>query len=351
MRPGLVLLLLCGCQCLPAQKQAAGEDPQALARQAMAALSAGRYAEAIPPLERAWKLAPDNLGIAFNLGLAYFRAGRYESAIAPLKRASADPASADKAHFLLGAAYYQAGKYLPAAAELERVRANPEYAENALYLLEESYRKSRKGDQAEKAFADLLSRYPDSALVHKLLAAAHDSQGEYREALAEMQKAAARDAALPEVNFETGLLYLKLHDDANARKALEKELAGNPCFAMALYYLGEIDRRANRLADAAASYRKAIRCRPDNAEAHLALGIALQAEGDDAGALGMFRRAAELAPDKSEPHFQLARALARAGKADEGRRELEKARQLAAAKDAKDVADIQRKSGEPKPEK
>ncbi len=231
------------------------------------------------------------------------------------------------------------------------MRTNPEYAENALYLLEESYRKSKKGDQAEKAFADLLSRYPDSALVHKLLGAAYDSQGNFREALSEMQKAAARDPTLPEVNFGIGLLYLKLHDDTAAKKALEAELATNPCFALALYYVGEIDRRANQLPAAAESYRKAIRCQPDNADAHLALGITLQAQGEDADALRMFRRAAELAPDKSEPHFQLARALVKAGQAEEGRRELEKARQLAAAKDAKDVADIQRSAGDSKPEK
>ena len=347
----LLLALLCLHQGLPAQKQAADADPQALTQRALAALSAQQYAEAIKQLERAHRLAPENLSITFNLGLAYFRAGRCANAIAPLKRAVSDPKSAEKARFLLGASYYQLGKYTLAATELERLRSNPEYAENALYLLEESYRKSRNGAQAERAFSDLLSRYPDSALVHKLLGTAYDSQGNFREALAEMQKAAQRDPGLPEVKFGIGLLYLKLHDDVAARKALDEELAANPCFAAALYYVGEIERRANQLPAAAESYRKAIRCQPDNADAHLALGITLQAQGEDAEPLRMFRRAAQLAPDKSEPHFQLARALAKSGQAEEGRRELEKARQLAASKDAKDVADIQRSGGDSKPEK
>jgi tetratricopeptide (TPR) repeat protein len=308
------------------------------------ALSAGQYAQAIERLRRASKLAPANPGIAFNLGLACFRAGRYADAIAPLERALSDPNSADKARFLLGTAYYQTGKFSQAAAALEPLRANPAYAENALYILEESYRKSRNGPGAEQAFADLLRRYPDSALVHKLLGTAHDSQGHFQEALSEFQQAAQRDPALPEVKFNIGLLYLKLHDDASARKWIEQELAINPCFAMASYYLGEIQRRANQLEAAAESYRKAIRCELAYPEAHLALGTTLQALGQDADALRMFRRAAELAPRKAEVQYQLARALAKAGLSEEAGRVLEKARQLQAAQDAKDVADFQRKS-------
>ena len=322
------------CAPLDAQQP----DAHELNRQAVQAISARQYSKAIEQLRRAQKLAPADLTVAFNLGLAYFRAGRYGDAIAPLKRALSDPLSRDKARFLLGTSYYQTENFQKAAEALEPLRADPAYAENALYLLEESYRKAHNESKAEEAFADLLRRYPDSALVHKLLGVAYDAQGRPQEALSELEKAAERDPALPEISFTIGLLHLKLHDDQTARVWFEKELALNSCSAASLYYLGEIDRAATQLAAAAGSYRKALICQPSYGEAYFALGIAMQGEGKERDAVPILRRAVELMPEKSEAHFQLARSLAKIGLAAEASRELRKARELASAQEPKDVS-------------
>ena len=265
-----------------------------------------------------------------DLGAAYVRAGRCESAIEPLQRALPD----EKARFLLGSCYFQAGRWDLAAAELEALRARPAFAENALYLLEETYRKLHDEARARQAFTELLTRYPDSALIHKLLGAAYDAQGRYPEALREFETAAAKDPDLPEVNFAAGLISLKLHNEAAAQPRFERELSLNGCFVPALFYLGEMKRKANALPSAAEWYRRALRCQPGNADAHLGLGVTLQNLGRDAEALREFREAARLAPDRPDAHFQLARALARAGAAAESNRELQKARQLQEAQDA-----------------
>jgi tetratricopeptide (TPR) repeat protein len=239
------------------------------------------------------------------------------------------------ARFLLGTAYFETGQFQLAAEQLEFVRSHPEFAENALYCLEESYRKSGNGARAEQAFLDLAKLKPDSALVHKLLGTAYDTQGRYPEALAEFQTASLSDPALPEVRFDAGLLCLKLHDEAAARKWFEAELKLNPCYAAARYYLGDIDCKASRWASAAESFREAIRCAPDYPEAYLALGIALQAEGLDTEALAVLRRAVALAPGASEAHFHLARALAKAGRMEASRAEWKKAQDLAGSQEVK----------------
>ncbi len=274
--------------------------------------------------------AQPDVKTAFNLGLAYVKSGRYADALPLLESSLANPALAIQARFLIGVSHYELNQFPQAADELEPLRSNPEYAERILFFLEETYRKSGKGPAAEQAFSDLLRQYPNSALVHKLLATAHQAQGNDQQALAEFKKAAQTDPALPDVKFSIALLYLKQHDDVEARKWLRDELALNPCYAPALYYLGETDRWADRSQAAADSYRKAILCTPSYGEPYLALGIALQGQGKDAEALRALRRAVELLPGKSEAHFQLARALAKTGLAEQSRRELRKARALAA---------------------
>jgi tetratricopeptide (TPR) repeat protein len=306
-------------------------DLRGLIDQAAADLSAGDFTKAIAPLEKAHKLAPADAGISFNLGLAYIKTGNYASAVKMLQPAVAKPDLADQARFLLGTAYFELNSFQQAGAELEPLRSHPKYAADALYLLEESYRKSGRLQEAEQAFADLVQRFPDSGLVHKLLGTAHDAQGQPREALTEFEKAARSDPSLPEVRFDAGLMCLKVHDESAAHKWFNEELAVNPCSAPALYYLGEIERTGGQSETAAGFYRKAIACAPSYGDAYLGLGIALQSQDKDSEALRALRRAVELRPEKSEAHFQLARALAKAGLKDESRQELQKARELASA--------------------
>lgn len=300
---------------------------------AVQALSVKQYTQAIELLNRARRLLPGDSGIAFNLGLACVQSGRFAEAIEPLQRAKADPGKRETVHYLLGSAYFETGQHGLAAEQLEPIRSNPEFAENALYLLEESYRKSGNAARAEHAFLDLTKFKPDSALVHKLLGTAFDTQGRFPEALAEFQKAARSDPSLPEVRFDAGLICLKLHDEEAARRWLNAELKVNPCYAAAHYYLGDIDRKANQWVHAAESYRKAIGCAPDYGDAHLALGIVLQAQGRNAEALPVLRRSVQLTPDKSQAHFQLAKALAKSGRTAESRAEWKKAQALVSAQD------------------
>src|SRR5207302_544405 len=131
-----------------------------------------------------------------------------------LKPAVSNPDLALKARFLIGVAHFELNRFPEAAAELEPLRSNPEYEERVLYFLEESYRKSGNAAGAERAFSDLLHKYPKSALVHKLLGTAHDAEGNTPQALAEFKQAAQVDPTLPDVRFDIALLYLKQHDDA-----------------------------------------------------------------------------------------------------------------------------------------
>lgn len=312
----------------------AQSDVRVLTRRAADELAAGQPARAVELLEEAGRLAPDDARIAFNLGLAYFQSGRLADALKPLQKGLDDPDSAAKARFLLGNCYFELGRFIEAATTIEPLRATPQYGERALYLLEESYRNTKQGPRAEQAFAELQRRYPDSALLHKLLGTAYDAAGRYQEALTELLAAARADPAMPRIKFDVALVYLKLHQEDAATRWLEEELSASPCFAAAWYYRGEIERAANRLTAASDAYRRAIRCAPEYAEAYMALGVTLQALDQVSEAASALRKAVDLAPNSSRAHYLLARALARLGRTAEAQAELGISKRLSAEENA-----------------
>ena len=63
--------------------------------------------------------------------------------------------------------------------------------------------------------------------------------------------------------------------------------------------------------------RKALQIKPDSAEAHQNLGIALANRGQLDEAIAHFRKAVEAQPDDADAHYNLGTALANRGQLDE----------------------------------
>lgn len=344
----MLLAGLAGClMTVPFVSASPAVTAKSLNDEGMQALMAGKSAAALEKFRAAARLKPDDLNIVFNLGLCYFRMGQYEAAEPHLRRALASPVAAKQSRYLLGSSLYERGEYAKATDELERLRGS-RYAEGALYLLEESYRRSGKTELAKQAFAELAARFPDSAQLHKLLGVAYDEQGEKDQALSEFELALKADARLPEIRFAIGFLRFQKHDETEARKWLAEELQVSPCHAAAFYYLGELDREAERLAEAGAAYSAAVRCKPTYADAHLGLGVVLEKQGKTVEALGHFREAVRLTPSGHVAHFQLAKALMKAGLGQESKTEFEKARRLAEVDEAKARGDSEHSSRDQK---
>ncbi len=77
-----------------------------------------------------------------------------------------------------------------------------------------------------------------------------------------------------------------------------------------------------RLEEAAASYRQALRLKPDYAEAHNNLGVVLKELGQLDEAVASYQQALRLKPDYAQAHNNLGIALHGAGAAGGGRRQL-----------------------------
>jgi Flp pilus assembly protein TadD len=83
-----------------------------------------------------------------------------------------------------------------------------------------------------------------------------------------------------------------------------------------------------KLDEAIRRFQEALRLKPDDAEAHKSLGLALGRRGQIEEAMGQYQEALRLKPDDAEAHNNLGNALALKGQTDEAIRELQEALRL-----------------------
>ncbi len=307
------------------------QTPEQLNLQAAQSLGAGHIDLALSQLQPACRRFPNDSHLQFNLGLALTRKGRLKEAVNPLQKAAQDPFLAGEAHFLLGANYFEDKQYQPAINELRGLTNTP-HSERVLYILEESSRRSGQLEEAKAAFHQLISRYPDSAWTHYLLANAYEDQEQFDKAIDEYQQALARDSTIPNVDFAIGYIYWRQQDSEPAREWLAKE-AARGCHGLANYYLGEIARSEQDLPKAESLYRRSLTCDPSSSDTHLRLGMTLEAQKQYREALAQLKEAVRLRPDLSAGHYHLAAVYRDLGRKADAQVELERVRRIQAAKD------------------
>ena len=104
-------------------------------------------------LAKKWN--PQQAGLDYNLGLAYFRAELYREALAPLEsEIKANPANT-QARWLLGLSYFKTQEYSKAAALLHDVLSAGSTNVELCYALASSLIKARKLDDAERAIEQM----------------------------------------------------------------------------------------------------------------------------------------------------------------------------------------------------
>ncbi len=307
------------------------QSAEQLNQQASGDLIAGKLDTAVSELQSAARRFPNDKRIQFNLGLALVRKGRLEAAIHPLEQAAQDPALASEARFALGADYFENKQYDSAIRELRGLET-ADHAERVLYMVEESNRRAGHIEGAKAAFHQLITRYPESAWTHDLMAAAYENQQQPEKAIEEYQRAIQIDPSIPNADFAIGYIYFRQQNNESAREWLQKETARG-CHGLANYYLGEIARLERDWKQAEASYRQALGCDSSNSDAHLRLGIVMGDQKRFREAITQLREAVRLAPNESSPHYHLASIYRQIGRTSEAETEYKKVRQIQAAKD------------------
>jgi tetratricopeptide (TPR) repeat protein len=271
---------------------------------------------------------PQQDGVDYNLGLAYYRSGSYKEATAPLEtEVKAHPAN-NAATLLLGMSWFALENYVRASELLGGVLAAQPADMNIYYALASSLIHQGKTDVADRVIEQMKTISGDSAQLHLLLGEEYYSKSDIAKTLAELAEVGTSNSQALLVHRYAGLLYLQLNKRGEAALEFEKELALNPADVQAKYYLADVLLAGKDVERGLQLIREVIQDWPEYADARYALGNTLLQRGEQAGGINNLETAVKLDPERPDFHYQLGQAYISAGRQAEGKSQIEIAKQL-----------------------
>jgi len=335
-------------QTAPSKKQQASQHIRA----AQQYLQQQRPDLAIPELQKAVALEPQNVDARGNLGvLLYFR-GDYAGAVPELRMAVKLKPDLWKLQGLLGLAEEHTGEIQ--ASQLDLETAFPHLTEqkfktevgNALMdmytgtgetekaatiasalladdptntaLLYTSYR--LYSDLTDKALLTMALTAPDGALMHEMMARELARHGDEAQAIVNLRAALKIDPHLPGAHFELGELLSNSSDQqlqAQAQAEFQAALADNPADAKAHLMMGEAAAKRGDTKTALSEDSRAVELQPNDPDALVELGKVLMSLNENDKAQATFEQAVKADPSNTVAHYRLSMLYRRQGKTTE----------------------------------
>lgn len=313
---------------------------------------------AIPELQAAVQLAPDNVEIESNLGVLLFFAGKPADAIPHLRFAVEKQPDLAKIQGILGIAELHTDDFEDGRKDLEaafpriddprfKVQAGLELVgvytrisdlETAAGMLAQLKKVAPDNPEvlyaSYRTYADLSSESmialslaaPDSAQMHQLLAHEETKEGNTNGAIAQYRKAIEINPHLPGVHFELAEL-LNTSQDPAIKKQAEQEyrdaLKDNPRDEKTVCELAEIATTRGDESDALNRYTNAIALQPDDANAKLGLAKLLLEMNKPDQALPLLEASVQLEPTNATAHYRLATLYKKLGRTEDAKRQVE----------------------------
>lgn len=385
-------LLACCCLavCTLAAPVAGQDDQGRIARHAQAAQQAqreGDFATAIREFTTLSLLLPEVAEVHSNLGVAYYFHKRRREALAAFEKALRLKPDLTSALIFSGIANYELSRPAQAIESLERaVELNPADPLAQIWLAHSYAAQSRFREAAERfliaserspndvdiwyglgrVYLELGRREvrglteiaPDGARVLQLAGDLWLLRGEQSHALALYQEALKRRPGLADVrqiverllgregkseaspatfapadstSLEDAHYMAATEFRERAQRAFERISALGANSHRARQVLAESFEAQERVDDAIAEYRAALKLKPDLAGVHSAIGNLLMSQGRATEALEEYRAELTLRPDDPEVQYRAARALIVLGKGEEAEASLSRALQSGGA--------------------
>ena len=293
----------------------------------------GQLSTALAAYDAALALDTVRTGIAFRMGRIYQKLEDPERAARSFSRElKRDPRNAEAA-IELGISLAQMGHEANAITGLETLTKKHPGDDRAWSALGFAYHAAGRPKDAESAMRRAIALPPPRASEHRDLGALLASQGRDPEARAEYKRAMAADPGDAAVWVNLGNLERRAGHDEEALAAYRKAEARDSSMALALQGQAQMLAALGRAREAEAAYRRWIERRPgdfgarieaihffvsegrsdmalevargavridrESGEAHLMLGVALDASGDKRAALAELRRAEALSGDEA----------------------------------------------------
>jgi tetratricopeptide (TPR) repeat protein len=247
-------------------------------REAAAALAAGDLKRAESELQAILQAVPTNVHALNLLAILRVEQKRESEAEALFKQAIAIQPDFAGAHAGLGLLYAQMGKN-----------------DLAIPALEESARLDPGRKDVQTVLISIWRRQAHDAAEHK----------ELEKALALLIKARKLNPTDTDVQYEFGMVALRMSLFPDAIDAFDQTLRLRADDAAALYGLGRAKMSVSRFDDAQQAFERYVHLRRADASGHYALGFSLQALQRASEARAEYERSIALQPLQTESYFQL----------------------------------------------
>jgi tetratricopeptide (TPR) repeat protein len=282
-------------------------------------LHAGRFRDAIPPLQAAYAIDPTDVDNAYGLAEALNGNGDFSAARDLVQKLIARDDNANL-HRLLGELHEKLNDPLAAVHEFERaVRLDP--SEQNYFEWGSELLLHRAIWQAKDVFSAGVKAYPQSQRMLTALGAALFAGALYVEAAQRLCEASDLNPADPEPYLFMGKIEIS---SPNPLPCVEQKLARflqlRPADPLANYYYAmTLWKQKGSSADAPSLQRvqdlltKAVTEDPGCSEAYLQLGVLEATRRDFNKAIASYNKAIEANPQMSEAHYRLGVAYDRVG--------------------------------------
>ncbi|MGH9395721.1 MAG: tetratricopeptide repeat protein [Terriglobia bacterium] len=233
------------------------QDPEILDSTGFLLGKGGLYSEALDPLERAAKLAPDSFESNYNLGFTLLKLGRNEEAEAWLTKALAIQPDSPEVNKLLAVLYVDEGRNTEAIERLQALNQSSPGDARILALLGEQYLAGHYVKNAIPCLVQAIKLTPENPSLRYLLIEAYQEEFDFPNALRAAQDAAQLFPHAARAIYEAGQQYANLGDYKSARPYAEKALQMDPSLVQAYNLLGDIESKNGEFQAALGTYEKA----------------------------------------------------------------------------------------------
>jgi tetratricopeptide (TPR) repeat protein len=298
-----------------------------------ASVGLGQPERAASQLDEILALAPGDVESLLDYAQLRLQQNKLPEARSFAEKALASSPDNARARSLLGRILFAQDDYKGAREQLESaVVAAPNF--EAAYLLGITYIKLNDFARARLVFDDIVSGFGDTPQMHVMFGRAYREGGweALDLAIQELQKAIAKDTGLQHAHFLIALAYLDRDGESGfpaAAAELQAELKVTPDDARSYYLLGYIAMKQHDDKTAEADLLRASHLDPRNPDPLIYLGQIYSDAGKDQEAEAMLRKAISLSANSSpndyligRAHYVLGRLLLKAGKREEGEKEL-----------------------------
>ena len=267
---------------------------------------------------------PTARSVPMMRAVAALREGRLAEARSLLEQTKTLPDSSE-AHRILGLIYWASSDYDKSVEQFAIAIGKDPRDERSRLARARVLSVSGRDADAQRALAETIQAFPDSALAHWSLGLLYELLNRHADARQEIEYATA-GAVVGRAGLYTaiGRLAGSATDIPGAIDAFVRAVDANPNDPVAHKYLAGALLQQDRVSAAFIELVATLLIDPLDADAHAGIGRIHLDAGSYADAAAALRRAVEVRPDHAEARYALATALTRLGKTQEAAREFDR---------------------------